>query len=509
MKIYIKLILIGLLMMAGCSKTEKEKVFLEKIEIPETLSIQAGQSKQMPLKTFPGGVTEKYTIVWESSNEEVATVDKKGNLNTMKEGITTVTAYEQDFQRIKSKCKVTVTKKPIEIQRVSFKNAPATLIERSTVDLVVETAPDNINQPYTLVYSSSDKEVAMVSALGKLTALKKGTTTISVGVKDNPKIKADFKLTVTARAHPITGIAFKNAPITLIAGEEVDLTVEITPRQTDEPYELVFSSSNSSVAKVSETGRLTALEMGEATIGVVLKDRPEINATFTLVVKSPLYRYQLPNSDFEQWINVGTSKVNIDPTPVERNNYWCTANNFFVQGTHPVDGPNGLCAEMVTKKVDFVYRTIAAGAVFTGNFSTYINLDNPKQMTFFGSRFVQRPKSMTFKMSYKAGDQLQKVENGKFVDVTGKDQGQAWIELLEGYGDYHGEPVNGVKVLGRGELTIDDTNGWIEVTVPINYTDMITPPTHIAIVFTSSIRGDYLEGAAGSTLLVDDVRLNY
>ena len=218
MKIYIKLILIGLLMMAGCSKTEKEKVFLEKIEIPETLSIQAGQSKQMPLKTFPGGVTEKYTIVWESSNEEVATVDKKGNLNTMKEGITTVTAYEQDFQRIKSKCKVTVTKKPIEIQRVSFKNAPATLIERSTVDLVVETAPDNINQPYTLVYSSSDKEVAMVSALGKLTALKKGTTTISVGVKDNPKIKADFKLTVTARAQPFTGIAFKIAPVTLIAG---------------------------------------------------------------------------------------------------------------------------------------------------------------------------------------------------------------------------------------------------------------------------------------------------
>ncbi len=38
---------------------------------------------------------------------------------------------------------------------------------------------------------------------------------------------------------------------------------------------------------------------------------------------------------------------------------------------------------------------------------------------------------------------------------------------------------------------------------------MITPPTHIAIVFTSSIRGDYLEGAAGSTLLVDDMRLNY
>ena len=316
-----------------------------------------------------------------------------------------------------------------------------------------------------------------------------------------------------SKTDSITGVAFKDAPVTLIAGEEVDLTVETIPRQTDEPYELVFSSSNSSVAKVSETGRLTALKMGEVAISVVLKNRPEIYASFTLVVKDFSYGlYQIPNSDFEQWIytGTGTNKVtNIDPTPIEGHNYWCTANNTLVQSTHPAQGYSGLCAEMVTKKVDFVQRAISAGMIYTGNLSSNVNLINPKQMTFFGSRFVQRPKSMTFKMSYKAGDQLQKVENGKFVDVTGKDQGQAWIELLEGYGDYHGEPVNGVKVLGRGELTINDTNGWIEVTVPINYTDMITPPTHIAIVFTSSIRGDYLEGAAGSTLLVDDVRLNY
>lgn len=223
--------------------------------------------------------------------------------------------------------------------------------------------------------------------------------------------------------------------------------------------------------------------------------------------------YQIPNSDFEQWINTNSNRININPTPIEGNNYWCTANNYFVQGTHPANGTDGLCAEMVTKKVDFVYRTIAAGTTFTGNFSTNVNLDNPRQMTFFGSHFTKRPKSMTFRMRYKAGDQLQKVENGRFVNMAGKDRGQAWIELLHYSGngemEYHKEAAADIRVLGHGELSIDDTDGWVEVTVEVDYTDPTTEPNYIAIVFTSSIRGDYFEGAPGSTLMVDDVRLNY
>ncbi len=223
--------------------------------------------------------------------------------------------------------------------------------------------------------------------------------------------------------------------------------------------------------------------------------------------------FQIPNSDFEQWINTNTNKVNLNPTSIEGNNYWCTANNYFVQGTLPANGPNGLCAKMTTKKVDFVYRTIAAGTTFTGNFSSNVNLDNPRQMTFFGSHFIKRPSSMTFRMSYKAGEQLQKVENGNFVNLSGKDRGQAWVQLLyysgEGEMEYHKDPAANIQVVGSGELVINDTNGWVEATIDIAYTDQTTMPNYIAIVFTSSIRGDYFEGAPGSVLMIDDVRLNY
>ena len=126
---------------------------------------------------------------------------------------------------------------------------------------------------------------------------------------------------------------------------------------------------------------------------------------------------------------------------------------------------------MTTKKVDFVYRTIAAGTTFTGNFSSNVNLDNPRQMTFFGSHFIKRPSSMTFRMNYKAGAQLQKVENGNFVNLSGKDRGQAWVQLLyysgQGEMEYHKESAANIQVVGNGELVIDDTNGWVEATIDI------------------------------------------
>ncbi|PWM13054.1 MAG: hypothetical protein DBY00_00290 [Flavobacteriales bacterium] len=222
--------------------------------------------------------------------------------------------------------------------------------------------------------------------------------------------------------------------------------------------------------------------------------------------------FQIPNSDFESWTGTGT-KINIDGTPIEGNNYWSTANNFFVQGTHPVDGPNGLCAELLTKKVDFVYRTMAAATMFTGNFSSTVNLEDPKQMTFFGSPFIKRPVSMTVSVNYKPGAQLQKVENNKFINLDGVDRGRAWIEIIhfDGPGklEYHGDPVEGVTVLGRGEAFLDNTNGWTDKTIVVNYTDTRTQPTHIVIVLTSSWRGDYFEAAEGSLLLVDNVKLNY
>lgn len=67
-------------------------------------------------------------------------------------------------------------------------------------------------------------------------------------------------------------------------------------------------------------------------------------------------------------------------------------------------------------------------------------------------------------------------------------------------------------VVAYGELPASDcvtTNGWKEFTIDLKYHNLITKPTHIIIVCSSSKYGDYFTGGDGSIMYVDDLSLVY
>ena len=53
------------------------------------------------------------------------------------------------------------------------------------------------------------------------------------------------------------------------------------------------------------------------------------------------------------------------------------------------------------------------------------------------------------------------------------------------------------------------TNGWMEYTIPLNYRDLDTKPTHIIISCASSQFGDYFSGYSSSKLWLDAMELVY
>ena len=237
----------------------------------------------------------------------------------------------------------------------------------------------------------------------------------------------------------------------------------------------------------------------------------------------------IENSKFEDWINIGTGKININPRP-GKGLGWATANNSFVQGTTPVDNQDGYAAQMKTGIQRLsgigIGELITAGTIFTGYFQINVSyLNNPPLMTYFGIPFIMRPESISVDAKYEAGVKFQRSvkanENSsyKLKDTIGTDQGRIWVELLrwEGNGEleYHGDPVNGLKVLGKGEFIFDGANtalrNWDNYTIPIKYDSKYKnlEPTHISIVMTSSRQGDLFIGAEGSTLTVDNVVVNF
>ena len=52
-------------------------------------------------------------------------------------------------------------------------------------------------------------------------------------------------------------------------------------------------------------------------------------------------------------------------------------------------------------------------------------------------------------------------------------------------------------------------DGWMKVTLPLEYNNYTTTPTHIVISAASSRLGDYFTGGAGSTMYLDDIELLY
>ena len=64
-------------------------------------------------------------------------------------------------------------------------------------------------------------------------------------------------------------------------------------------------------------------------------------------------------------------------------------------------------------------------------------------------------------------------------------------------------------ILNGGEKVICVTGEWVEYTIPLNYHDIETVPTHIIISCASSQFGDYFSGCDSSRLWIDKLELIY
>ena len=127
---------------------------------------------------------------------------------------------------------------------------------------------------------SSDKEdVAAVDANGLVTAQGNGTANITVTTKDQGKT-ATCVITVSQW---VTSISLDKTSLSLEIGEEVTLSVTILPdNANDKTY--TWSSSDSAIASVDNSGKVTAKAKGKATIKATANDCSGVNATCSVVV---------------------------------------------------------------------------------------------------------------------------------------------------------------------------------------------------------------------------------
>ncbi len=149
-----------------------------------TINLAKGKTKTVKASTNKTGVKIKYA----SSNKNVATVSSSGKITAKKAGTATIKAkFYYKNQKVKTK------KKTINVYTSSYNTDAITLTEGKT-----KTVSASVSSNCTAKYSNSDKSIAKVSSKGKITAVKKGTATITCKVYlGNTKVKTyNKKVTV-------------------------------------------------------------------------------------------------------------------------------------------------------------------------------------------------------------------------------------------------------------------------------------------------------------------------
>lgn len=139
-----------------------------------------------------------------------------------------------------------------------------------------------INSPTAVTWTSSDPKVLYVSPGGKVTAVGGGTATITATVGGTSA--TTNPITVTAEEQPtdtVTSLTLDKYSLTLYMNEEGEqLTATVQPASFAKS--IVWNSSDTKVASVSDSGLVTAVGPGTCIISATVGDR-HVSATVSVL----------------------------------------------------------------------------------------------------------------------------------------------------------------------------------------------------------------------------------
>lgn len=187
------------------------------------------------------------------------------------------------------------------------------------------------------------------------------------------------------------------------------------------------------------------------------------------------------------------------------------------------NGYDGYGIQLITRSTGpfgaMAGKRLAAGNFFLGTFDVTKALTNALQATAFGVPFDREPVTMTGYYQYVPGATYQD-KNGNAV-VGRTDKAAVYAVFYRNHDDagntvvLHGDDVKTnahiIALADMGEVPV--TNTWTPFTINFSYTEAVDYDLlanrgySLAIVFSSSNEGDRFEGAIGSRLCIDKVRV--
>lgn len=236
------------------------------------LNLKKGQSEKLVVSYDPADTTDKKDVVWASSDTSVVSVAADGTVNALKGGTAEITAKVSDKTAV---CKVTV--KEIHLNEISLSKAETTIAKGETETLKVIYNPEDTTDDKTVIWSSSNPEIASVKD-GVVTAIKAGTTEITAKVGDKTAV---CKVTVNI---PLESITISPSEMRLESGETKSFKVTYNPEDTTDDKTIRWNVGDNTIASVDENGNVTGLKGGVTTVSATSANGLTVSAQVKVLI---------------------------------------------------------------------------------------------------------------------------------------------------------------------------------------------------------------------------------
>lgn len=133
-----------------------------------------------------------------------------------------------------------------------------------------------------VTWASQKKNIVTVSSKGKVTARQKGSAYITAKAG-----KRTLRCKVTVPGYPISSVTITPSTVSMKTGDTLSLNAMVSPSNAADPS-LQWSTSDASVALVSQNGTVEAVGDGTAVITASSKKHPKKKASCSITVYPPL-----------------------------------------------------------------------------------------------------------------------------------------------------------------------------------------------------------------------------
>lgn len=235
--------------------------------VPASVTATVGQAGVTFVASVNADSGISSAVTWSSTNQTVATVSSAGVITALTPGQTTIVATSVGDPTKTGAGSLQVVALPPNISSFTATPPNANLAVGGSLQASTQSTQPAGAPALTVAWTSSNSNIASVSATGQITGVSAGTAVITAtGTSGTQTATATVGITVGTGPTGVISFSVSPQAMTLFSGQSQQATATVVMAPTFTAPTVTWTSLAPTVATVNSTGLVTAVAQGTAVI---------------------------------------------------------------------------------------------------------------------------------------------------------------------------------------------------------------------------------------------------